>query len=215
MIDRRSATHQGSTIATATTDDLVTRGLRIPESLAGLPLTRRALTHAERLHAGQRRRADGAPFIAHPLEVACLLYDAGAPDHVIAAGALHDVLEKTDADADDLRASFGPSIAALVLAVTEDERIVGYTDRKAALRQRVAEAGREALMVFAADKVSKARELCLESARTRGQPAPFSRERVRQLAHYSRSLRLLERFLPDSPLVGELRRELERAAEDR
>ncbi len=193
----------------------MTRGLRIPESLAGLPLTSQALAYAERVHAGQRRRADGAPFIVHPVEVACLLYDAGAPDHVIAAGVLHDVLEKTDADAGDLRERFGSSVATLVLAVTEDECIVGYTERKAALRQHVAEAGREALMVFAADKVSKVRELRLESVRRRQQPAPASRERARRFTHYRRSLRLLEECLTGSPLVGDLRTELERAAADR
>ena len=66
-------------------------------------MTRRATAYAERVPEGQRRSSDGGPFIAHPLEVACLLYDAGAPDHVIAAGVLNDVLEKTDADAEDLR----------------------------------------------------------------------------------------------------------------
>jgi (p)ppGpp synthase/HD superfamily hydrolase len=42
---------------------------------------------------------------------------------VIAAG--HDVLEKTDADAEDLRARFGLPIATLVLAVSEDQTIIG------------------------------------------------------------------------------------------
>jgi guanosine-3',5'-bis(diphosphate) 3'-pyrophosphohydrolase len=67
-------------------------------------MTQAALTFAERLHAGQQRRVDGAPFVVHPLEVACVLFSAGAPDHVIAAGALHDILEQTNADSADLRA---------------------------------------------------------------------------------------------------------------
>jgi (p)ppGpp synthase/HD superfamily hydrolase len=41
------------------------------------------------------RSSDGAPFIRHPLEVATVLYRTGAPDHLIAAGLLHDVVEKT------------------------------------------------------------------------------------------------------------------------
>ena len=98
-----------------------------------LPKTQAALAYAERLHARQTRRVDGAPFIVHPLEVACLLFGAGAPDHVIAAGALHDVIEKTDADAADLRARFGAAVTRLVLAVTEDRSISSHTARKAAL----------------------------------------------------------------------------------
>jgi HD domain len=78
---------------------------RIPDWSQTLPSTREALAYAERQHAGQRRAADGAPFVVHPLEVACLLYRAGAPDDVIAAGLLHDTIEKTDANAADLQAS--------------------------------------------------------------------------------------------------------------
>ena len=162
--------------------------------------TRVALAHARELHEGQSRKADGAPFIAHPREVACLLYDAGAPDHLIAAGALHDTLEKTDVSAADLRRRFGSRIAALVLAVSEDERIRGYGARKAALRDQVARAGEQALMLLAADKISKARELRLEGAAVK--------PRNRRVARYQRCLALLQEHPPDSPLVDQLEVEL-------
>lgn len=167
----------------------------------GLPKTRAALAYAERMHEGQQRRVDGAPFIEHPREVASLLYHAGAPDHVIAAGALHDTLEKTSATASDLAARFGPVVAALVRAVSEDERITTYADRKAALRHQVATAGPEALTVFAADKLSKIRELRHPSAAD----VPVPR---RRLTHYRHCVQLLEHRLPDSPLVSSLQREL-------
>ena len=95
-----------------------------------------ALAYAVRVHAGQRREVDGAPFVLHALEVGSLLYRDHAPDHVIAAGILHDTIEKTDADADDLEARFGRPIATLVCAVSEDDRIPDYEQRKAALRSR-------------------------------------------------------------------------------
>jgi hypothetical protein len=185
---------------------------RIPESSQSFPKTLAAIAYAERLHAGQRRQADGAPFIVHPLEVCCLLYHAGAPDHVIAAGVLHDIIEKTDANTAELQARFGLPIATLVLAVSEDQRILGYAQRKAALREQVASAGHEALMVFAADKISKARELGLEREQTcqsRLQPALVRAERDRKLAHYRHCLDLLEQLLTDSPLVTQLQTELE------
>ena len=59
------------------------------------------------------------------LEVVWLLYHAGAPDHVIAAGVLHDTVEKTAANAAELRTRFGFALAMLVLAVSEDQRILG------------------------------------------------------------------------------------------
>jgi (p)ppGpp synthase/HD superfamily hydrolase len=188
----------------------VSEACPVPESLIGLPVTGRALVYAEQVHAGQSRSADGAPFILHPLEVACLLRDAGAADHVIAAGVLHDVIEKTDADADDLRERFGSSIAALVVAVSEDERVRGYSKRKAALRQQVSEAGSEALTVFAADKLAKVRELALDDGSDGDRPRVSASKRRRRLAHYRQCLKLLEQTLADSPLVAELRAELGR-----
>jgi (p)ppGpp synthase/HD superfamily hydrolase len=184
----------------------------IGELVARLPKSRAALIYAERQHAGQRRSADGAPFIVHPIEVGRLLYYSGAPDHVIAAGLLHDVIEKSGVEADELRRRFGARVTALVVAVSEDQSIPKYRLRKAALREQVAAAGDDALMVFAADKLSKARELRLRRPRpgVANAEARTSRSRLRKLTHYQRSAELLEELLPDSPLVKQLRLEVDR-----
>jgi (p)ppGpp synthase/HD superfamily hydrolase len=183
---------------------------RIPTFPKRLPQTERALEYAERMHARQQR-ADGTPFILHPREVATLLYHAGAPDHLIAAGAMHDLVEKTDATASDLRQRFGQRITELVLAVSDDDRITGYAKRKAALRRQLAGAGEEALTLFAADKLSKLRELRRETGidpTATGRPNRARELRARRLRHYQRSLALLEERLAESPLVRALREEL-------
>jgi HD domain-containing protein len=167
-----------------------------------LPRTQVAVEYARRQHEGQRRQVDGQPFILHPLEVGALLYQAGAADDVIAAGLLHDTLEKTGATESELSQLFGAHVTELVLAMTEDAQIKGYARRKAALRDQVAHAGDEALMLFAADKVSKARELSLGA----GIGVTVRRRRV---THYRRCLALLQERLPALPLVGMLQRELE------
>jgi (p)ppGpp synthase/HD superfamily hydrolase len=174
---------------------------RLSELTARLPTTRAALSYAQQRHAGQRRKGDGAPFIEHPVEVGWLLYLTGAPDHVIAAGVLHDTIEKAGADVGELEARFGPRTAKLVAAVSEDREIPTYARRKAALRAQVAAAGPEALMVFAADKVSKVREL-----RT---ATKVSQRRQR---HYRRCVELLEERLSGFPLVVQLRAEFDRVA---
>jgi (p)ppGpp synthase/HD superfamily hydrolase len=178
---------------------------RIPTSVDGLPLTEVALGYAADVHRGQRRELDGAPFIFHPLEVASLLSFAGAPDTVVAAGVLHDVIEDTGAAADDLRALVGNRVTELVLAVSEDDRIDDFTARKAALRAQVAMAGRDALMLFAADKISKVHELRL--ARERG--VADDAARAHKLDHYRRSFELLDELVPATPLVVRLGRALE------
>jgi guanosine-3',5'-bis(diphosphate) 3'-pyrophosphohydrolase len=173
-----------------------------------------ALAYAVEQHAGQRRDADGAPFVLHPIEVATMLADVGAPDHVVAAGVLHDTLEKTDAEPADLRERFGSRVTALVVALSEDPTISGYAERKAALRDQVRAADDEALMVFAADKVSKARELRLTFA-TAARPPSFRRgsKPQRKLAHYRHCAALLEERLGDSPLVASLQHELSELTE--
>jgi (p)ppGpp synthase/HD superfamily hydrolase len=176
--------------------------------------TQAAKDYAERMHAGQRR-GDGTPFILHPSEVASLLQDAGYPDHLVAAGVLHDLLEKTEATADDLRRRFGPRITRLVLAVTDDEKIVRYAARKAALRAQAAAAGEEALILFTADKLSKVRELRREADGERVAPGAARQLRVRRLNHYRRSLAVLEERLPGNPLVVALRDELSALLRDR
>ena len=173
-----------------------------PEFGAGLPKTQAALAYAERLHEGQLRAVDGAPFIVHPVEVGMLLQDGGATDEVIAAGVLHDALEKTDATVYDIYARFGRRVGDIVCAVSHDAGIPGYARRKSALREQVASAGDDALTVFAADKLSKVRELRLGDG-------SGIKVRNRKLKHYRLSLTMLQERLPGSPLVAALAAELD------
>jgi (p)ppGpp synthase/HD superfamily hydrolase len=181
---------------------------RTPEFAAGLAKTQAALAYAGRLHEGQLRAGDGAPFIVHPIEVGMLLNESGAADEVIAAGVLHDTLEKTDATAYDIYARFGRRVGDMVCAVSHDPAIPGYTRRKAALREQVANAGEDALTVFAADKLSKVREL-------RVGDRSGIKVRSRKLRHYRLSLAMLQKRLPDSSLVAALAAELDALSDGR
>ena len=168
------------------------------------PLTRDALTFAADCHEGQTRDIDSIPFVTHPVEVACLLHEAGYSDEVVAAGVLHDVLEDTKAERRDLEERFGPGVAGLVAAVSDDPSIEDDAERKAALRAQVARAGDGAAAVFAADKVSKAREL-----RMRMDYGRFQRSDAAKLRHYEASLDMLDELMPGHQLVDDLRAELD------
>jgi (p)ppGpp synthase/HD superfamily hydrolase len=172
--------------------------------LDGSPLAREALAFAEARHAGQKRDLGDLPFVTHPVEVARLLHEAGYPDEVIAAGVLHDVLEDTDAETDDLVERFGADVAELVAAVSDDPTIEDGVERKAALRRQVAASGERAAAVFAADKVSKTREL---RARLRG--GHLEGRDAARVDHYEASLAMLSELIPASELVARLRTELE------
>jgi (p)ppGpp synthase/HD superfamily hydrolase len=177
-----------------------------PPFVAGRPLVRAALAWATRMHRGQSRAVDDAPFILHPVEVAALLSGRGCAEHVIAAGLLHDAIENTTARVEDIRERFGDRVADTVAAVTEDAAIEDYAARKAALRDRVARSGPDAHAVFAADKLAKTRELRAQAARTRRVlDDPALR---RRLEHYELSLAMLQREASDLAFVHQLAFEL-------
>jgi hypothetical protein len=118
-------------------------------------LVRDALETARRAHAGQLRRgSDGHPYIDHPVAVATILAKHRHGDEVLAAGLLHDVVEKSDIGIDEVRERFGDVVGDLVEALTEDEAIDSYEERKEEHRQRVAAADPAALAIFAADKLT-------------------------------------------------------------
>jgi guanosine-3',5'-bis(diphosphate) 3'-pyrophosphohydrolase len=81
-------------------------------------LIRRAFDYAEQAHRGQTRRS-GEEFIHHPWEVAQICAQLHLDEQTIAAALLHDVVEDTDTDLDDVRAEFGREIANLVEGVTK------------------------------------------------------------------------------------------------
>jgi hypothetical protein len=169
-----------------------------------LPLARAAVAFASERHAGQRRQSDGADFVLHPIEVAALLERSGYPDHVVAAAVLHDVLEDTDAERADLEARFGTEVADLVALVSDDPAIEDEERRKDDVRERVRRAGGFASVVYAADKVSKVREL---RGLIHGGIEPSQAEA--RLNRYRRSLDMLEQAIPGSRLVEALRFEIE------
>lgn len=169
-----------------------------------LPVTRTAISFARERHRDQRRDGDGAQFIAHPVEVAALLARSGYRDEVVAAAVLHDVLEDTGAAAAELSTRFGSEVCRLVDLVSDDPSIADEEERKADTRARVRRDGGDALAVYAADKVSKVRELRMRLA------AGLDPERAEvKLRRYRLALEMLDEELADRRLVEVLRFELE------
>jgi (p)ppGpp synthase/HD superfamily hydrolase len=178
---------------------------RPAQRFVGMPIARAALRFAELRHAGQYREIDHAPFVVHAIEVGRLLCWDGQSEEVIAAGLLHDVLEKTATTGAELGRRFGTGIVGLVESVSDDPSITDYESRKCELRHRVARAGLDTCAVFAADKIAKVRELALIPAESLREPAV----RVR-LAHYRASLEMLHRAAGELGLVHLLDAEFER-----
>ncbi len=90
-----------------------------------LPLWQQAAGFAARMHAGQFRRDEKTPYIAHPFRVTLTIaYVFQCDDETaLTAAILHDVIEDTPADYDDLLEMFGKPVADCVAALTKDMRL--------------------------------------------------------------------------------------------
>jgi guanosine-3',5'-bis(diphosphate) 3'-pyrophosphohydrolase len=77
---------------------------------------------AEAAHRGQLRHS-GEPYITHPVAVATVVAELGLDARSVAAALLHDAVEDTGLDLEDVRAAFGPEVAAIVDGVTKLDRL--------------------------------------------------------------------------------------------
>jgi guanosine-3',5'-bis(diphosphate) 3'-pyrophosphohydrolase len=82
----------------------------------------RAYVLAHDAHDGQMR-SSGDPYITHPVAVAGILADMRLDQETIMAALLHDVIEDTHYDKDDLSREFGETVAGLVEGVSKLDKI--------------------------------------------------------------------------------------------
>lgn len=133
---------------------------RIEAAAGRSSLVRAALEKAREAHEGQVRNGSGGmPYVEHPIAVAALLDERGYGEEAVAAALLHDVVEDSDTSLEEIRAAFGEIVAGYVGALTDDESIDSYRERKAEHRERVAAAAGEALAIYGADKLTNSTTL--------------------------------------------------------
>ena len=129
----------------------------------------RAIIYAVRAHAGTERRGKGFPYIVHPMEAMAIVATLTADQELLAAAALHDVVEDTALTVEDIRAEFGDRIAGLVEAES-DKFVEGVSEsdswrtRKQAAIDRLAEAPLEVKMIAMGDKLSNMRAIARDYA---------------------------------------------------
>ena len=86
--------------------------------LEQLQLVRRAYYYSEQAHYGQTRRS-GEPYVTHPLAVASILARMHMDAQSLMAALLHDVIEDTGVNKEDIGAQFGEEVAELVDGVSK------------------------------------------------------------------------------------------------
>ncbi|WP_088051142.1 HD domain-containing protein [Virgibacillus dakarensis] len=115
-------------------------------------MKQRAKAFAEKAHYGQTRKSSNVPYITHPIRVAERLELAGFSEALVCAGYLHDVVEDTLYEIEDIEETFGAKVAQLVAAHTEDKS-KPWQERKQHTIDTVRDACKEVKYLIVADKL--------------------------------------------------------------
>lgn len=120
-----------------------------------------ACAFAQTVHARQRRKMSGVPYLAHLLAVAATVLDHGGDEDTAIAALLHDAPEDQGGRAmlAEIRRHWGPRVADIVRTVSDtfDDPKPDWAPRKRAYVAQVAAGSREAKLVCAADKLHNLR----------------------------------------------------------
>jgi guanosine-3',5'-bis(diphosphate) 3'-pyrophosphohydrolase len=98
-----------------------------------------AIAFAARAHRNQIRKDGATPYVSHAVRVCLIVRNVFnvADANVLTAAVLHDTIEDTTTDFDDLSRLFGLEVAGWVAALTKDMRLpdeVRETAYEAAIR---------------------------------------------------------------------------------
>ena len=84
----------------------------------------KAQRYAKKQHRCQLRKDERTPYWFHLRQVVRNLSDIGIKDNdILCAGWLHDTIEDTDTDYDDLEKKFGKRVARIVVQVTKNKTL--------------------------------------------------------------------------------------------
>ena len=87
-----------------------------------MELVSEAIAFAVKAHDGMRRKKSDAPYILHPMEAAVIVGTMTDDQNLIAAAALHDVVEDAGITLGEIEEKFGRRVRELVESETEDKR---------------------------------------------------------------------------------------------
>lgn len=128
-------------------------------------LVDKAILFASKAHFGQNRKGKDVPYIVHPLEAMSIVASITSDPELIAAAALHDVIEDTKYTYEDLQEKFGKRVADLVKAESDEEvedisHDKSWQERKIEGIEKIKNATRDIQIVALGDKLANVRDMC-------------------------------------------------------
>ncbi|MEA3192112.1 MAG: diphosphokinase / guanosine-3,5-bis(diphosphate) 3-diphosphatase [Betaproteobacteria bacterium] len=149
-----------------------------------LTLLLKALAFAAHKHRDQRRKDAGAsPYINHPIALAdVLVNEGGITDvEVLCAALLHDTVEDTDTQHQELVDAFGPRVARIVAEVSDDKSL-SSPERKRLQIEHAPKLSAEAKLVKLADKTCNLRDIVVRP------PAKWDLQRRREYFDWAKQV---------------------------
>jgi guanosine-3',5'-bis(diphosphate) 3'-pyrophosphohydrolase len=161
-----------------------------------------AASFAARAHREQFRKDGVTPYVSHVFRV-CLVvrHVFGFDDtRMLMAALLHDTIEDTTTDFDDITERFGPEIATWVAFLSKDKRLPD-DDRERAYLERLRTAPWQVQVCKLADMYDNLTDMC-------GIPQERRGRSVHRIEHYMEALQSLKEPQVQEPirLVQELLR---------
>lgn len=139
---------------------------------------------AARAHQHMKRKDGQTPYVSHVFRV-CLVvrHVFGFDDpRMLAAALLHDTIEDTDTDCDDIIERFGPEVASWVAALTKDMRLP-HDEREEAYARAIAGADWQVKVLKLADiydNLTDSHHLSPTTRRKTASKSHFYLEAIRQ-----------------------------------
>ena len=173
------------------------------------PTLDRALAVSATAHRNQERKGSRVPYIIHPVHVAILLMRHDFPEEVIVAALLHDVVEDTTLTIEDIARDFGPEVARLVAAVSEQKlegtELLPWRHRKEAQLAHLQSADRHIAAIKTADALHNLRATLADLHRQGNEVwQRFRGSQTEHLWYYESLSEVLKSKLGDHPLSHEL-----------
>lgn len=156
----------------------------------------KAIKFTVRAHKNQVRKTEkDIPYAYHPISVGFILREAGFSEDVVIAGILHDTIEDTETNDQDIEENFGKKVRELVESVSEDKNLP-YEERKKRYLETVLAGTEETKAISIADSLQNLHCL-IETVSQRGQEVwkNFTKNKELTVEHYEKKIKaILEKW---------------------
>ena len=125
-----------------------------------------ALVYTSRLHAEQRRKGSGTPYLGHLLAVTAIVLEHGGSEDEAIAALLHDAIEDQGGAAtrEEIRRRFGEVVVRIVDGCSDTDEVPKppWLRRKEEHLAHLATASASVRLVTAADKLHNVRSVAAD-----------------------------------------------------